>query len=259
MEQRKVVLGRDRLGFSRVHSSYFRAARWSRVATAAFWAMVALFFLWATPLFPWGMSRGDYSPEVIFALLILGCCPAIVAVALLARSTAAQRRQALVAWAAIYDRATGVRNREYFFERLQLQCKLAQELADYRVGLIIVTVEESRDGTAELRPAADKVFRLTGMHIASQMRPSDLVAGISGTELAVLVSTGSPVALQAISLRIRRLLAPKLQEIAGEAAPRLVIKMGSASVESGEPEAVLAAARTSLNLIYGGDGHASAA
>ena len=259
MEQPKIVLGRDKQGFNRVHKSYFRAARCSRVATAAFWVMVVLFFLWAIPVFPWGMSKDDYSPEVVFAFFILGCCPAIVAVALLQRSAAAQRREALVAWASIYGRATGLRNREHFLERLQLQCKLGQEPAEYRVGLILVTVEETGNGRETPQPTEDKVFRVIGMHIAGQMRPSDLVAMVSGTELAVLVSAGSPVALQTISSRIRRLLGPKLKDIAGEAAPRLLLRMGAASLENAEPEALLAAAQNDFKVIYIGESEVTAA
>ncbi|MGD0765210.1 MAG: diguanylate cyclase [Dehalococcoidia bacterium] len=259
MEERRAVTARDGRGFNKVYSSYFRAAWWSRAASVAFWVMVALFFLWATPVFPWGMSRNEYSPEVLFAFFILGCCPAIVAVAMWARSEAAQRRQALVAWASIYDRATGLRNREYFLERLQLQCRLGQELAEYRVGLILVTVETTGGNGDTPQPAEERLFRLVGMHIASQMRPSDLVAVVSGTELAVLVSAGSPVALQTIAGRIRRLLSPKMKEMAGQAASRLLIRMGAASLEDAEPEALLAAARNDFKDIYKGESEASAA
>lgn len=250
IDEPKIPLGRDRQGFIRIHRSYFRAARWSRVATAAFWAVVVLFFLWAIPVFPWGMTVDDYSPQVIVAFLILASCSGIVAVALLTHSIAERRREALVAWASIYDRATGLRNREYFLERLQLQCKLGQEMAEYRVGLILLTVEDRRDGGAP-QPAEERLFRLIGMHVASQMRPSDLVAVVSGTELAVLVSAGSPVALQTISSRIRRLLSPKLKEMAGEAAARLLVRMGAASLENAEPEALLAAARNDFKVISG--------
>ena len=103
------------------------------------------------------------------------------------------------------------------------------------------------------------MFRVIGMHIAGQMRPSDLVAMVSGTELAVLISAGSPVALHTISSRIRRLLGPKLKDIAGEAAPRLLLRMGAASLENAEPEAVLAAARNDFKVIYIGESQVTAA
>ena len=250
-EDPKAVISYGRQTFNKVHRSYFRAARWSRVAMGAFWVMVLLFLLWALPWVPLGMSAGDYSLDVLLGLLLLGCCPAVTAVALLTRSMAAQRREALIAWASIYDRATGLRNREYFLERLTLQCRLGRELTEYRVGLILIDMEEPQQDGKGARSPDDRVFRLIGMSIASQMRPTDLVAAIGSTEVGVLVSVATPGGLQVVAERIRGSLDQKLDEMAGLPGWNLTIRMGSASLNDAQsgPEALLATARRSLKVV----------
>jgi diguanylate cyclase (GGDEF)-like protein len=261
MEQPNTPISGDEHGYGRVHKSYRSAARWSRVAMVAFWIIFAAFLFWAVPVFPWGMSREDYSPEVLLGLFLLGCCPGVTAIALLARSIAAQRREALVAWSSIYDRTTGLRNREFFLERLQLQCDLAGDVEEYRVGLILLSIDEvPRDGHKP-QAANDELFRRIGAHIARQLRPNDLLAAISSTEMAILVSDGSEAALSAVASRIGHSLEVRIKGLAGDAAGRLTIEMGFASVESHDlrPETLLESARSRLNPVYSATGDTAAA
>ncbi|MCJ7492311.1 MAG: diguanylate cyclase [Dehalococcoidia bacterium] len=252
MERPNTTLSGDEHGYGRVRQSYHRAARWSRVAMVAFWVIFAAFVFWAVPFFPWGMSSDDYSAEVLLGLFLLGCCPGVTAIALLARSIAAQRREALVAWASIYDKTTGLRNREFFLDRLQLQCELARDLEEYRVGLILLSIDElPRDGQKP-QPANDDVLRRVGAHIARQLRPNDLLAATSSTEMAILVSDGSEAALCAVASRIEHSLQVRIKGLAGDAAARLTIEMGLAMLDSGDlgPEALLESARSRLSPVY---------
>jgi len=218
----------------------------------AFWVIFAAFLFWAVPIFPWGMSREDYSPQVLLGLFLLGCCPGVTAIALLARSIAAQRREALVAWSSIYDRTTGLRNREFFLDRLQLQCELAHDLEEYRVGLILLSVDEVPRDSRKPQPAKDEVFRRIGAHVARQLRPSDLLAAMSSTEMAILVSDGSEAALSAVASRIEHSLEVRIKGVAGDAAARLTIEMGYASLDTDglKPETLLESARSRLTPIY---------
>jgi len=254
MEQPNPLSPNDEHGYGQVRKSYLSAARWSRLAMAAFWVIFAAFVLWVVPVFPWGMSSDDYSPQVLLGLFLLGCCPGVTAVALLARSIAAQRREALVAWGSIYDRTTGLRNREFFLERLKLQCELGRDLEEHQVGLMLVAIEDMpRDGH-KAQPTDDEVFRRIGMHVARQLRPNDLLATISSTELAILVSAGSEAALAAVASRIEHSLEVRIRGLVGDAARRLAIQIGYVSLDSAEPEpeAMLESARRSLRTVYSG-------
>jgi len=261
MEQPNPPTPSDQNGYGRVRRSYLSATRWSRLAMAAFWIIFAAFMLWAIPIFPWGMSKEDYSGEVLLGLFLLGCCPGVTAIALLARSIADQRREALVAWGSIYDRTTGLRNREFFLERLKLQCELGRELEEHQSGLMLLAVEDMpRDGH-KAQPASDEVFRRIGAHVARQLRPNDLLAAISNTELAVLVSAGSEGVVAAVASRIEHSLEVRIRGLVGDAAERLLIQIGYASLDRREPkpEAMLEAARNSLHTVYCGANKTAAA
>ena len=258
-QTRTAVSGND--GYGLAHRSYFRVSKWTRLARIAFWGLFVIFLLWALPVFPWGMSTADYSPKVLLALFLLGVCPGVAAIYLLAAGSASRHREALVAWSSIYDEATGLRNREFFLERLELQCRLGKDLAEYRVAVILVTVEEQSEDGRKPHAPDDEVFRRFGAHLLKQMRPSDLVAAISGTEMAILAAAGSTYALSSIVSRVRRSLEAKAQALAGASAERLLIRMGYASLSSSdpEPEALLEAARNDLTLVYSGQKETSAA
>lgn len=243
------IVVRDRQSFNKVYRSYHRVSRWSRVATALFWILVVVIVLWLVPWLPFGLSATDYSPDVLLAFVLLGLCPAVTATVLLTKGIVKQRREALAAWSSIYDAQTGLRNKEYFLERLKVQCQLGRELAEYRVGLILVKVEEAREGSG-MGPADEKVFRLLGMSIANQMRPSDLVAVIDEKEIGILVSAASPTGLEIVSERIRRSLGKQVETMARGYGSRLMIEMGAVSNDNGaDPDSLLEAARAAFKVI----------
>jgi len=250
-EEPGVIVSRDRQAFSRTYRSYFRAARWSRVAFVAFWIVVVVFVVWSMPWFHVGMSTSDYSPQVVIALILLGMCPAVTAVAVLLRSMAKQRREALVAWLSIYDKTTGLRNQDYFFERLKLQCQLGRQMSEYSVGVVLMSMEEMGCDGKGMAPA-EKTLHLIGSSIAGEMRPTDLVAIVGDREIGVLVSVASPMALQIVAERVRRSLQSKLEEVSRQHGANLMVQMGSASLDGthSDPEALLKAARSSFKVIH---------
>ena len=245
------VVLRDRQAYSETYKSYFRAATWSRLAFIAFWILAVVFVVWAMPWFHVGMSASDYSPQVVIALILLGLCPAVTAVAVLLRSIAKQRREALVAWLSIHDEATGLRTQDYFFERLKLQCELGSQVSEYSVGVVLMSVEEmGRDGR-ETAPAK-KTLHLIGSSIAGEMRPTDLVTVLGEREIGVLVSVASPSALEIVSERVRRSLHGKLEEICGRHGANLMVQLGAASLDAthSDPEALLGAARGAFKIVH---------
>ncbi len=250
-EKPGVIVSRDRQAFGKTYRSYFRVARWSRIAFVVFWIVVAVFLVWAMPWFHVGMSTGDYSPQVIIAFLLLGLCPAVTAIAVLLRSIARQRKEALVAWLSIREKATGLHSREHFFERLKLQCQLGREMNKHTVGIVLVSMEDmGHDGEGTAPPEA--ILKLIGASIAGEMRPTDLVAILRDREIGVLASIAAPTALQIVSERLRCSLQGKLEEISRELDVNLTVQMGSASLDgtASDPEALLKAASGSLEVVH---------
>ncbi len=259
-EEPVIIVSRDRQAFGKTYMSYLRAARWSRVAFVALGIVVAAFVVWATPWFPVGMTAADYSPPVIVAFLLLGLCPAVTTVAVLLRGVSEQRREALGAWLSTYDKTTGLRSQDHFFERLRLQCQMGRQVSEYGVGVVLINVEErGRDGDG--RAPAEETLHRIGSSIAAEMRPTDLVAIVGDQEIGVLVSVASPVALQIVAERVRRSLQDKLDEVSRRPDVSLTVQLGSASLDGTHsgPEGLLKAARSSFNVVHLDGKHISAA
>ena len=259
-EEPVIIVSRDRQAFGKTYRSYLRAGRWSRLAFVALGIVVAVFLVWATPWFSVGMTAGDYPPPGIIPFLLPGLCPVLTAVAILLRGASKQRREALGAWLSIYDKTTGLRNQDHFFERLRLQCQMGRQMSEYGVGVVLINVEEKgRDGDG--RAPAEETLHLIGSSIAGEMRPTDLVAVVGDREIGVLVSVASPVALQIVAERVRRSLQDKLDEVSRRPGVDLTIQLGSASLDgtNSGPEGLLKAARSSFKVVHLDGKHISAA
>ncbi|MGB6837849.1 MAG: diguanylate cyclase [Dehalococcoidia bacterium] len=237
---------------AQLYRSYFLALRWSRLAMVAFWTLAALFFLWAIPWLPAGMSVEDYSTEVAFTFSLLGACILLGGVAITLRIFAHRRRQALVAWTTLYDETTGLRNRRYFLERLKLECEQAAERRS-QFALILFALEPVHERSPRQDQSTTAALRSAGQVLASRTRLSDLVAVIGPRELVVLTPGLGPDAAEPAAHRLGRIL---LREVKGWAdkpdqRPTLTVGVAVFGGETTEPGDLLRAARSHLVSIAG--------
>jgi diguanylate cyclase (GGDEF)-like protein len=167
------------------------------------------------------------------------------------RSQARHKREALVAWTAVYDETTGLYNRHYFYERLSLECERSQrhsihfalvilEMRYPQCGLDHRAVQANR---AALRPAAELVKSLT--------RTTDVVAMLSEREFAVLlVGAREDVAAQ-MGERLRQSVNARLPSLLASSDPSVwpTVEAGVAIYGDGgcTPESLLDAARAALD------------
>ena len=168
-----------------IHRSYYQWLRVSRLALAAFVAMAGFFFFWIVPWMPSGLDTDDYTPELAFTVYLLAGVSMTGILALAARDLVRRKREGLIAWSAVYDEATGLHNRTFLYDRLSLEC----ERAEHSGSVFYVIILQIRLYRATLGPVptlsnamllqvAELIDRLT--------RRSDLVALLSGSELAIL-------------------------------------------------------------------------
>jgi diguanylate cyclase (GGDEF)-like protein len=236
---------------SSIYKSYFRTLYLSRLARWAFWACFAYFVVWAIPWLPGGLSPKDYSMQLVATLVIAGSAMLLGLIAVNLRSQARHKREALVAWTAVYDETTGLYNRRYFYERLSLECERSQrhsihfalvilEMRYPQCGLDRHAVQANR---AALRPAAELVKSLT--------RTTDVVALLSEREFAVLlVGARQDVACQ-MAERLRQSVNARLPSLLGSSDPCVwpTVEAGVAIYGDGgcTPESLLDAARAALD------------
>jgi len=237
---------------AQLYQSYFLTLRWSRLAMVAFWTLAALFFLWAIPWLPAGMSVEDYSTEVAFTFFLLGGCVLLGGVAITLRTLAYRRRQALVAWTTVYDETTGLRNRRYFLERLRLECEQAAKRRSH-FALILFALRPANGCSPRDAHSTATALRSAGQVLASQTRLSDMVAVIGPRELVVLTPGLEPDAAEPAAHRLGRILLREVKGWADKPDQRPTLRVGVAVFggETTEPGALLRAARSHLVPIAG--------
>ena len=230
------------------HRSYYRWLRLNRFAMAAFVAMTALLVLWLLPWAPSGLEADDYTPELAFTVYLLGGVAVVGVLVLLSRELVRRHRESLMVWAAVYDEATGLHNRTYLYDRLSLECERAERSG----GIFSVIVLQIRIGSSATEPVpalsnvalenvADLINRLT--------HPADLVAMLSGSELAVLAIGVGREQRVALLERLRTAVAAELPEFLDKTAVVDVIAGGATyGVEGSEAGALVQAARTAATL-----------
>jgi diguanylate cyclase (GGDEF)-like protein len=175
------------------HRRYRSLLHRSRLLGTAFWVAMAYFLFWSIPWFraiPWlpgGLTTEDYTERVSLTLILAAFCGVLGVGTLILRDHLLRTREALLAWTAVYDEVTGLYNRQYFFDRLSLECERARRQGT-TFSLFLMRFEPS---TGQGRGPGSNALRHLGAVLTETMRSNDLVALLGGNELAV-VAMGVP-------------------------------------------------------------------
>ena len=237
-----------------LYKSYFRALYLSRLALVAFWGCFVYFLLWSIPWIGLGLSTKDYTPQVTVTWLFAASCMLLGLLSGTLRATARHKREALVAWASLYDEATGMHNRRHFYDRLSLECERSlRHGSSFALLLLQLTLPPPKPGQ---RAGASADFLHTAADLLKEItRASDPISLISNDEFGVLLcGIDEKTALtQAERLRcsFEAGLTKLLDEPAEETLPR--VKAGIAIYGSGgeTPDALVETARASLEHLRG--------
>lgn len=225
------------------HRRYLLLLRRSRLMGAAFWVAMAYFLFWAIPWFraiPWlpgGLTTEDYTERVSLTLLLGGLCAILGLGTLILRDHLRQTRETLLVWTAVYDEVTGLYNRQYFFDRLSLECERARRQGT-TFSLFLMRFEPS---AGQRRGPGSHALQRLGAVLTETMRSNDLVALLGGNELAV-VAMGVP-------RKGAPLMAHRLEAALEGSLADLNLRLGVAtySARIRNPGALLRLARTSLS------------
>jgi diguanylate cyclase (GGDEF)-like protein len=175
----------ERRAGSRLYRQYFRLLKWSRLVGAVFWTMLAFFLYMAIPWFPGGLSEEDYTSQVALTLVLGGGTFGVGSATLLLRQWVRRRNEAMAALSGVYDSATGLYARAYFYDRLSLECERAQRL-DIPVSLLLFRFDVA--AAADRRGGPEKALQQLGDALVRGTSDSDAVAVLGANELAVAAS-----------------------------------------------------------------------
>jgi diguanylate cyclase (GGDEF)-like protein len=233
---------------STVTRSYYRWLRLRRLAFAAFMILGFFLVLWLVPWLPGGLDTADYTPELAFTVYLLGGVALTALLVLGFQELARRNRERLTLWSTVYDEATGLHNRTYLYDRLSLECERAKRTG----GVFSIIVLQLRIGspTSVSAPTLSRqALRQVAEVINSLTHPTDLVAMLTGSELAVLAIGVDRESRRALQERLREAVAAELPRLL-DAKAAVDVKGGVATygVDGNDAGTLVQAARTSAVL-----------
>ncbi len=203
----------ERLSRTRAaHRGYYRWLRLSRLMLGAFVIAGFVVLGWLIPWLPSGLEPADYTPKLAFTVYLLGFATIIGMLALGFRELARRDRESLLVWSSVYDEATGLHNRTYLYDRLSLECERSQRIGSvFSVIVLQIRIVSPKAGQAPALSAAshEKLAEL----IDGLTHPTDVVALLSGSELAILTIGAGRDSRTQIQERLRNAVQAELPKV----------------------------------------------
>ncbi len=230
-----------------VHANraYYHWVRMRRVAFACFLALAVALLLWLVPWLPSGLDTKDYTPQVEFTVYLLGGVTIFAVLALLFQELAHRQREVLTLWASVYDEATGLHNRTYLHDRLAVECERAKRTGK-TFSLIAFQLRVGTTGSASRPALSNDGLRRLAEVINSLTKPTDFVALLTGSELAVFLVDVDRDERHGVEERLRGAILAELPHLL-DAKTSVDVKGGAATygVDGTDAAALVQAARTS--------------
>jgi GGDEF domain-containing protein len=165
-------------GSSLLLHSYEKAQFWRRLIIAAFFTVFVATMLFTIPWLPYGLTEQDYNSNVQFfvILILIAVCLGFAAVYL--RDISNRVEQTMLTWNSVNDGLGELRRREYFFDRIVLECSRAGLTNQhFTIVALRLTVPQSSD--------AEKIARAIRA-LEPIVREYDCLSSLGPHEIAVL-------------------------------------------------------------------------
>jgi GGDEF domain-containing protein len=200
--------------------------------------------IWAMPWVSVGMTRHDYSPRVVAALLLAMGSTLMWLAAAFTWGLAGADRQLVEILHSLLGRRARLRNRHQFYNRLARECRRARRERRSSLSLVLVRLSTGED--CEGKRALEHVAHA----LMAAVRSSDVVGIAGDSEIGILAIGAGGKALEIIGARLRRALAAALAELSEDAAapsvPEASLGVSTLGPDATEPVHLLVAARASF-------------
>jgi GGDEF domain-containing protein len=195
-------------GSSALLRSYQKAQFWRRLILAAFFTVFVATILYTIPWLPYGLTEEDYNHQVQFMviLMLMAVCLGFAAVYL--RDIGNRVEQTMLTWNTVNDGLSDLRRREYFFDRIVLECsRAALTHQPFTIVALRLTVPQSTD--------SEKIARSIKA-LEPVVREYDCLSSLGPHEIAVLA--------HGIGQDEAPVLANNLAQLVTEAFPEIPVK-----------------------------------
>ena len=215
---------------------YNRARAFRKAMLYVFFTVFVITVLWAVPWLPYGLSVQDYNrrTELLVALGLMASISAFGAVYL--RDVSARFEQTLATWTTVHDGLSDLRRREYFYERVVIECQRAKA-GDSKFAVIALRF---RKVEAEASPE----MLATALHaIEPYLGANDRVAALASHEIGVMSFN---VAAEPVRFLAKRLEDALAEAVAGGDASHISVGWAVFGVDGYDAGPLVGTARMRL-------------
>lgn len=228
-----------------VTASYLSDLKLSRLSRFAFFLVAGLFLAWMAPHLPSGLDPNSYAGPTTLSLMLSILAVSLAGLSMVYFLRAARQREVLLAWSALFDESTGLHNRQYFLDRLDLE--IARATIDNHAFRVFLLQAQRQDKDGEfVRLNRDELAEVAA-GIRGALGSRDTLAALRPDELAVL----SPTLLPALLEHTEERLLGALRSMAhrkGDAHPWRIRLVGNdVSREMSDPDRVIDDVRSQLH------------
>lgn len=179
---------------TKVEERYLSDLKLSRLSRFAALFVTGMFLAWIIPYLPSGLDPDAYTGPGSLALMLSVLAVGLAALSVAYLLRASRRREMLVAWSALFDESTGLHNRQYFLDRLDLEIARATiGNHSFRVFLLQAT---RQDPGGQLRRLNRDDLSAVAAALRENLGPYDTLASLRPDELAVLAPSVVPVVFE---------------------------------------------------------------
>jgi GGDEF domain-containing protein len=169
---------------AQVTSRYLSDLKLSRLTRFAFFLVAGLFIAWVIPYMPSGLDPHTYAGPTSLAMMLSVLAVSLAALSMVYLLRAARRREVLLAWSALFDEGTGLHNRQYFLDRLDLE--IARATINGHSFRVVLLQAQRQDKNGEFVRLEREELAEVAKEIRSTLSAQDTLAALRPDELAVL-------------------------------------------------------------------------
>ncbi|MDE3097462.1 MAG: GGDEF domain-containing protein [Chloroflexota bacterium] len=223
--------------------AYLHDLKLGRLSRFAFVLFAGMFFAWAIPYLPRGLDPSAYAAPSAFAIMLAMAAVNLAILSMVYFFRASRRRDVLLAWGAMFDEATGLHNRQYFVDRLDLEMARATVKGrSFRV-FLLQAQRQGKDGKIE-RLSREELVEMAAM-MKESLNASETIASLRPDEIAVLVPGVALAVVEPTDQRILDAVKRFLGRAGSGAGPGWRLRLGSLTYdgEASDPMKLIDATR----------------
>lgn len=226
-------------GSSGLLRSYEKALFWRRLILASFFTVFVATLLYVIPWLPYGLSEADYNSRITLLMVLLLMASLLAFAAVYLRDISDRVEQTMLTWNTVNDGLNDMRRREYFFDRIVLECSRSGLMnTPFTVVAMRLTVPQSSD--------SEKISRAIAV-LEPVVRQYDCLSSLGPHEIAVLAHGVDENEAPILAANLAQIVSESFKEVP-EASREVAVGYAVFDLDSNEAGALIGIARERLLL-----------